>query len=93
MPAVNDTLRKNLDSLKAALGEAEAIDAHTLAEIRETLEEIDRHLAEASKAPPPEAAASTAERLTTGAYRLEASHPDLALALHQIAEALSRLGI
>ena len=88
-----DRLKRNLDELKQALGAAEAIDRHTLDELRETLDAIDRQLDRIGASAPEAQPGTMVDRLTGGAYRLEASHPDLALALHRIAESLSEVGI
>ncbi len=93
MAESTDSLKRHLDELKQALDDAEAIDPHTLDELRDTLDAIDRQLDRIGPSAPAAEAGTMVERLTGGAYRLEASHPDLALALNRIAESLSAIGI
>jgi len=86
-----EALKETLARLKHELESTPSLDASTSEELRAVLDEITGLLARSG--PAEQAAAPLAGRLTDSAYRLEAAHPRLALALHEISEALSNMGI
>lgn len=83
-----NTLRTNLERLHRELSSAHSMDAETRVLLARIAEDIEQVLAEA----PPEDGGLT-ERLENATVRFEASHPNLARALNEMTDALTKLGI
>lgn len=88
-------LEEHLRQLRAELREVESLDALD-AKDRQLLAQLDadiHKLLEPSEPESPLDLSQLSERVQQSVMRLEASHPNLALVLGQIAEMLARLGI
>lgn len=86
-----EALKETLARLRREVESTPSLDAETADELRAVVDELTGLLARSGAET--SAAAPLSGRLTDRAYRLEAAHPDLALALHEISEALSNMGI
>ena len=81
-------LRDLLDDLHRELGDADAIDDESRAQLQETLEEIRAALE-------PEAASGggMGRRLQELALRFETDHPRIAATIRQLTDSLAKMGI
>jgi len=92
---VTSDLRSQLESLRASLSRADALDPESRALLIEILPEITRLLGKATspgRAVPDEVHPLT-EPLEALAVRFEADHPQLGNALRQVVDALAKAGI
>lgn len=83
-----ETLRKNLERLHQELAAVEELDDDSRALLKHVAEDIERVLA--GNAPH---AATLADQVEEVAVKFEVDHPQLAHALSEITNTLSRLGV
>lgn len=88
-------LEAHLRQLRAELRDVESLDALD-ANDRQLLAQLDADIHKLLETSEPESSldlSQLSERVQQSVMRLEASHPNLALVMGQIAEMLARLGI